>query len=90
MGAIEAYPPRVVIPRCVARFVRFSEGDPAVHARIEILGPRGVVIEGAPYELSAMQRMALFSRAGTIYAGTNEIQRNIIAQRGLGLPRGPR
>jgi alkylation response protein AidB-like acyl-CoA dehydrogenase len=57
---------------------------------LDILGPEGVVIEDAPYKLSTVQRMALFSRAGTIYAGTNEIQRNIIAQRGLGLPRGPR
>jgi alkylation response protein AidB-like acyl-CoA dehydrogenase len=37
-----------------------------------------------PYELSAAQRLFLFTRADTIYGGSNEIQRNIIANHVLG------
>lgn len=34
-----------------------------------------------------LQQLFFFSRADTIYGGTNEIQLNLIAERGLGLPR---
>ncbi len=41
-------------------------------------------------EFNALQKMFLFSRADTIYAGTNQIQRNIISERALGMPKEPR
>ncbi|MET9891586.1 acyl-CoA dehydrogenase family protein [Streptomyces sp. NPDC006465] len=43
-----------------------------------------------PYELDAAQQLFLFSRADTIYGGSDEIQRTIIAERALGLPKEPR
>ncbi|GAA0364402.1 acyl-CoA dehydrogenase family protein [Actinoallomurus spadix] len=51
------------------------------------LGDEALIAEAGPYELSDLQRLYLFSRADTIYAGSSEIQRNIIAERTLGLPR---
>ena len=57
---------------------------------MDLLGPAAEILEAAPYRLTALQRLFLFSRADTIYAGTNEIQRNIIGERALGLPAEPR
>jgi alkylation response protein AidB-like acyl-CoA dehydrogenase len=46
--------------------------------------------DGSGYPTSAWQNVFLSSRAGTIYSGTSEIQRNIIGERALGLPKEPR
>ena len=43
-----------------------------------------------PYALDETQRMFLFSRADTIYGGSDQVQRTIIAERVLGLPREPK
>ncbi len=57
---------------------------------MEVLGAPSMVARGEPYDLDEWQRLFLFSRADTIYGGSDEIQRNIIAERALGLPRQPR
>lgn len=44
----------------------------------------------APYELDETQQLFLFSRADTIYGGSDQVQRTIIAERVLGLPRQPK
>lgn len=48
---------------------------------------RGAASLTADPELDDWQRLFLFTRADTIYGGSNEIQRNVIAERVLGLPR---
>ncbi len=55
-------------------------------------GPRGALVEGEPlaWEDGRWQDALLYARALTIGGGTNEILRNMIAERGLGLPREPR
>jgi alkylation response protein AidB-like acyl-CoA dehydrogenase len=57
---------------------------------MDVLGSDAELLAGAPYQPSALQRLFLFSRADTIYAGSSQIQRTIIGERALGLPREPR
>ena len=60
----------------------WSELDIALHrAALDILGP-AAELDDEPF-MKGYQ----FSLSGPIYAGTNEIQRNIVAERVLGLPR---
>jgi alkylation response protein AidB-like acyl-CoA dehydrogenase len=57
---------------------------------LDVLGPRGEIAAGSAYEWDTLPHIFLASRADTIYGGTSQIQRNIIAERALGLPREPR
>jgi alkylation response protein AidB-like acyl-CoA dehydrogenase len=57
---------------------------------MDVMGPECEILEGGPYQLNRLQSMYLFVRSDTIYGGTNQIQRNIIAERGLGMPKEPR
>ena len=52
---------------------------------MDVQGKAGLVLAGGDFD--EWQRLYLFARADTIYGGSNEIQRNIIAERVLGLPR---
>jgi alkylation response protein AidB-like acyl-CoA dehydrogenase len=68
----------------------WSELDQRVkETAVEILGESGLVPKGDPLAVEGgyWAYELLWSRAATIYAGTSEVQRNIIAQRVLGLPR---
>jgi len=56
---------------------------------IDVLGPEGLIAEELPYELTLEQKLFLFTRSDTIYGGSNEIQRNVLGERVLGLPKEP-
>ncbi|MFF9197922.1 acyl-CoA dehydrogenase family protein [Streptomyces sp. NPDC014779] len=57
---------------------------------MDVRGAAATLAAGEPYELDEWQRLFLFSRADTIYAGSSEIQRTVLAERVLGLPKEPR
>jgi alkylation response protein AidB-like acyl-CoA dehydrogenase len=58
---------------------------------MDVAGPAGLTARPwSAYDLDPWQRLFLFSRADTIYGGSDEVQRNILAERVLGLPREPK
>jgi alkylation response protein AidB-like acyl-CoA dehydrogenase len=66
---------------------------------LDVIGPAALILAGSDdaghpdptsYELDEFQRPFLFSRSETIYGGSNQIQRNIIGERVLGLPPEPK
>jgi alkylation response protein AidB-like acyl-CoA dehydrogenase len=57
---------------------------------LDVLGIDGDVRGGSDGARTRLQQTALFARADTIYAGTNEIQLNLIAERALGMPKAGR
>jgi alkylation response protein AidB-like acyl-CoA dehydrogenase len=70
----------------------WSEMDLRMHeTALRLLGPAGELVAGAPGAVDDGRWLDgfLFALAGPIYAGTNEIQRNVVADRVLSLPRSP-
>ena len=68
--------------------VFWSELDVELHATaLRLLGSHGELVADDAFDGGSWMSDYLFALAGPIYAGTNEIQRNIIAERVLGLPR---
>jgi alkylation response protein AidB-like acyl-CoA dehydrogenase len=68
----------------------FSELNLAIAAfAVELAGEDGILVEGDPNVLDGgrWQDEWLYARAFTIAGGSSEIMRNLIAERGLGLPR---
>jgi alkylation response protein AidB-like acyl-CoA dehydrogenase len=100
-GFLNGQPPG---PEASASKIYWSEYHRTVtELAMDILGPDGVVptgrpvgrvvrtdLPGAPNSSAAWMGTFLAARAGTIYAGSSEVQRNIISETVLGLPREPR
>ncbi|WP_375482610.1 acyl-CoA dehydrogenase family protein [uncultured Jatrophihabitans sp.] len=71
--------------------VLFSETNLDINTyALDAMGARGVLTEGSPQAVAGglFQDAFLWARGFTISAGSNEVMRNVIAERGLGLPKG--
>jgi alkylation response protein AidB-like acyl-CoA dehydrogenase len=55
-----------------------------------VLGPEALTVGATDGAVDRWQKLHLFTRADTIYGGSDEVQRNILAERVLGLPREPK
>jgi hypothetical protein len=55
----------------------------------EIIGPFGMVMGSDTPGAGNVQEVTLFSPGPSIYGGTDQVQRNIIGERVLGLPKEP-
>jgi alkylation response protein AidB-like acyl-CoA dehydrogenase len=81
---------RPVGPEASVTKLFWSEMSQRMHeTAMRLLGPRGLCWQPGPWadEGGRLARQWLYYRAATIFAGTSEIQRNVIAERVLGLPR---
>ena len=56
---------------------------------VDVMGPAGLVAPPDSAYLGTEQSLFLFSRSDTIYGGSNEVQRNVLGERVLGLPKEP-
>jgi alkylation response protein AidB-like acyl-CoA dehydrogenase len=86
-GIVEDRPPG---PRSSLNKLWWSEMDVRIHElALDMLGSRADLAPDAPaaVDRGAWMKGFQFALAGPIYAGTNEIQRNVVAERVLGLPR---
>jgi alkylation response protein AidB-like acyl-CoA dehydrogenase len=61
----------------------------AANLAISVAGPSGLLTGDAGLERGMFAQAMVFSPASSIYGGTDQIQRNIAAERTLGLPREP-
>ena len=80
LNALRATPGTDIINKLYWASLHRSLGELAA----DVLGPDATLDPDG-----RLQRMFLFTRADTIYGGSNEIQRNIIGERSLGLPKEP-
>lgn len=73
----------------VAKIVNSQILAQAREVACAILGPDAIVVGDGSATAGFLQEMILFSPGPPIYGGTDQIQRNVIGERGLGLPKEP-